>query len=912
MNELPSGTVTFLFTDIEGSTKLSQEHPEAMSGLLARHHEILQQAIAAYNGFIFRVIGDSFSAAFHDANDALRAALEAQRGLHNEAWSPAPVKVRMGIHTGAAQLQDESKAEVYSGYAILALTYRIMSAGHGGQILLSQSTYELARDRLPAKAQLIDMGERRLKDMLRPEHLYQLTVPDLPSEFHPLKTLESFPHNLPTQLTSFVGRTKEMAEVRVMLNLARLVTLTGPGGTGKTRLALEVGMEELPSFSNGVWLVELAPLADPAQIMPAMAQAFGLQEHPFTPLPSLVIDYLRDKRLLLILDNCEHLIDACARLVDDLLRQCMGLKVLASSREALGIAGEMAYRLPPLMDSESTQLFMERARLANPKFDLTESNAAFVAQICSRLDGIPLAIELAAARTRLLTPEQIAARLDDRFRLLVGGSRTALPRQQTLRALIDWSYDLLSEEEKRLFRTASVFVGGWTLEAIEAVADDPNVLETLEQLVNKSLVIAEDRGAEMRYFMLETIRQYAREKLFDAQQASAARDRHFFYFDDLAENIWNVFQTDNLLAWRNKADDEMENLRAAIEWGLENHVEESIRLATNFCLATGWMGSRQMDGLTLCRSAINRVKSLPPVEGTANIQRQKSLAKASFAHGLVGMSSGSMLLVIQDLQEAIALSRAAGDKRILGYSLEMFFRASTFLDTPGAVEAAEEGYAIFRDGVNDNWGLSMSYQNMATMAISKGDHSEKEKYLAKFKELIREAPLSLQAGLFYLSMGMSENAQGNYEIAKTYFEDGLNVFKHVRNWNFQLIMMSELGHIARHTGKISEAKQVYKETLMGWQNLGNRGAIAHQWECIALIAMAEEEPQRAAKLLGAAEALRERAQAPMTDNERIEYDQSISRLHAMLADEEFNSLWLDGRTMTMEQATQLALECLEE
>src|SRR5258706_1317015 len=592
MGDLPSGTVTFLFTDIEGSTKLAQQYPDAMSALLARHNGILNQAIEAHKGFVFRVIGDSFSAAFHDANDALQAALEAQRNLHNETWSPAPVKVRMGIHTGAAQVDIENKENTYSGYATLALTQRIMNAGHGGQILLSQSKYELTRDGLPEKAHFVDMDERRLKDVLRPEHLYQLSSSDLPFEFQPLNTLEAFLHNLPVQLTSFVGREKETTEIKSLLSSARLVTLTGSGGTGKTRLSIEVGMALLPAFANGVWLIELAPLADPAQIIPALAQAFGLQELPFRPLASQVIDYLRDKKLLLILDNCEHLIEACARLADDLLHQCAGLKILASSREALRIAGEIAYRTPSLADSESTHLFVDRARATNPKFSLTDSNASSVTQICSRLDGIPLAIELAAARTKLLSVDQIAARLDDLFRLLVGGSRTALPRQQTLRALIDCSYDFTAEAEKKLLRTASVFVGGWTLEALEAVSADPNAIEHLDGLFNKSLVVTEEHGNEMRYFLLETIRQYAREKLFEMKQSSAVRDRHFVYFDELSEKIWDATRSAEILVWRDTADLETENMRAALEWGLDHHAEAAVHLAANMCVFSGWIGEQ--------------------------------------------------------------------------------------------------------------------------------------------------------------------------------------------------------------------------------------------------------------------------------------------------------------------------------
>jgi len=908
MSSFPTGTVTFLFTDIEGSTRLWQEHPEAMSLANARHDSILRKAIETNNGYIFQIVGDSFSAAFHNAKDGLRAAVAAQRELQREVWQErAPIKVRMGLHTGAAELRSSDGSDKYDGYATIASTQRVMSVAHGGQVLLSHPTHELLQNDLPEGNTFRNLGEHRLKDLRTPLRLFQLIVADLSQEFPPLNSLNAFPNNLPIQLTSFIGRDKEMAKIKALLSSARLVTLTGSGGTGKSRLSVEIARGELPSFTNGTWLIELAPLADPSQIIPTVAQVFGLQEHPFGPLASLLMDYLRDKKILLILDNCEHLIEACARLANDLLHQCAGLKILASSREALGIAGEVAYHVPSLAESESTRLFTERALAANPNFHLTESNTSSVTQICSRLDGIPLAIELAAARTKLLSPEQIASRLDDRFRLLVGGSRTALRRQQTLRALIDWSYDLLSDEEKRLFRTASVFISGWTLEALEAVTDDANALEHLEQLVNKSLVVTEERGNEMRYFMLETIRQYAREKLFDAQEVSRARDRHFFYFDNLAENIWNVFRTENIFTWRDQADDEIENLRTAVEWALDNHVERSIRLAANFCLATGWMGNRMDDGLQLCQSAIDQVRTLPPAMGAANFERQKLLAKALFAKGMVGMSHGNMPIVIQDLQDAIATARLSGDKRVLGLSLGMYFTATTFIRAPFAEDAAEESFLIFTEEVDDYWGLSMAYQSKSRIAEAKGDQIEKENYRAKYKELVRQAPLSFQAGLFYLSTGMTESIQGNYEAAKTYFEEGLTVFNGLRNWNFRLIMTSELGHIARHTGKISEAKQIYFETLQGWQNMGNRSAIANQLECFGYLAMAEEEPQRAIKLFGAAEFLREQINSLMTDYEQAEYVDAITRLRTMVTEMEFTSLWTNGRSMAMEQAIQFAL-----
>jgi predicted ATPase/class 3 adenylate cyclase len=903
MPDLPTGTVTFLFTDIEGSTPLWEREPDQMRLALASHNAILSQAIEAHDGRVYKTIGDAFQAAFALPAQAVAAALAAQRQLATHTWETnSPLRVRMGLHVGPAVAQGSDYVTTHT----LNRVARIMSTGHGGQILLSAEVAELMRGYLPSDVVLRDVGQHRMKGLIQLEHLFQVVVPDLPAEFPPLASLEEFPNNLPVQLTSFIGREKEMAEIKAMLNSARLVSLTGSGGTGKTRLSIEVGTEELTSFANGVWLIELAPLADPSQIIPAMAQVFGLQELPFAPLAALVMDYLRDKKILLILDNCEHLIEACARLAHDLLHECAGLKILASSREALGIAGEMAYRTPSLANSESTRLFVERARAANSKYTLTERNASSVAQICSRLDGIPLAIELAAARTKLLSPEQISARLDDRFRLLVGGSRTALPRQQTLRALIDWSYDLLSDEEKQLLRTASVFVGGWTLDALEAVADDPDMFEHLEQLVNKSLVVTEERDNEMRYFMLETIRQYAREKLFDAKQAVAARDRHFVYFDDLSEKMWEASRSPDLLAWRDQVDDEAENLRAALEWGLENHVEQAVHLAANFCIVSGWM-SKQVEGLALVKSAIERARSLPPVDGNANIHRQKLIAKALFAEGMVGLGQGNLPLVRQHLQEAIAISRSTSDKLILGYSLEMFFAVSQFINLPGGPEAAQEALVIFTDEIDDKWGLGMAYQSMARIASSRGDLSEKQKYFGKLKELTQEAPLSLQAAMSFVGIGLDESVHGNYGTAKQIFEDGLNIFRRLRNKNFQMIMTSELGHIARHTGDMTQAGNIYRETIKGWQDLGNRSALAHQLECFAFIAIAEEEPERAIKLFGAAEALREKINSPMTDYERVEYVKEVAQLRSLLNKSDFTSLWAEGRVLTMEQAIAYAL-----
>ncbi|MGE5264534.1 MAG: ATP-binding protein, partial [Acidobacteriota bacterium] len=577
MNALPSGTVTFLFTDIEGSTALAQQYPDAVPALLARHQTLVREAVERHQGHVFQIIGDAICAAFRTAPDALNAAVEAQRALLRETWSPAAIRVRMGIHTGIAQAGTvDVITGGYSGYSTLARVQRVMATAHAEQILLSNTTAELLRGELPAGIAMRDLGEHRLKGILNPERLWQVIAPDLPQDFAPLQTLNAIPNNLPIQLTSFVGREKEIVQLKHQLTTTRLLTLTGSGGTGKTRLSLQVAAEVLDTFKDGVWFVELAPVADPALLPQTVAFALGVPEQPGRAILDLLIDHVRAKQLLLILDNCEHLIDACAKLVDKLLRAAPDLKIVTSSREDLGIAGETVHRVPSLsvfepgqaptldaiLHSECVRLFLERASAVQSSFQLTEKNAPSIAQICRRLDGIPLAVELAAARVKVFSPEQIASRLDNRFGLLTGGSRTALPRQQTLRALIDWSYDLLSEPEKTLLRRLAVFSSGWTFEAAEAVCagegiEQANVLDLLSHLVDKSLVVVEESDAEgARYRLLETIRQYARDKLLESGESVRVRDRHLAFYLEFAEhNEPNLFIPDEI-EWLDRREPE--------------------------------------------------------------------------------------------------------------------------------------------------------------------------------------------------------------------------------------------------------------------------------------------------------------------------------------------------------------------
>src|SRR5438094_6811639 len=502
----------FLFTDIEGSTTLWEKFPEPMRGALAQHDLVLRGIIEGRNGRVFKTVGDSFFAVFPAADDAVAAAADVQHRLLAEPWTEVgeSLRVRIAIHTGPAESRDGD----YFGPTLNRLA-RILASAHGGQIVLSKAVVDLLGSRLRATAKLIDLGEHRLRDLIRPEHIFQYIERGLREDFPLLRSLSAFAHNLPGQLTSFIGRETEVAEIKHLISRTRLLTLTGSGGNGKTRLALQTAAEMVDHFANGVWFVDMAAVLDSTLIATTVAATLRLREQPGHTMLETLVAFLKGKRLLLIFDNCEQIVSACAVLAEKLLKACPELHILATSREALAVAGETTWRVPSLpvppaqpldsfeklAENPSVRLFVDRSTSVVPDFQLTAGNAPAVAKIRRRLDGIPLAIELAAARVKVMTVEQIAERLDDRFRLLTGGSRTALPRQQTLRAAVDWSYDLLSEPERVLLHRLSVFAGGWTLEAAEAVCrgdglEDFGVLDLLCQLVDKSLVLADEQDGE--------------------------------------------------------------------------------------------------------------------------------------------------------------------------------------------------------------------------------------------------------------------------------------------------------------------------------------------------------------------------------------------------------------------------------
>ena len=929
MNSLPSGTVTFLFTDIEGSTRLWDTYPEAMKAALAQHDSILKEAIESNHGHIIKTTGDGVHAVFTTALDALNAAITSQRQLTSlplesqlpiaPPQSPASnllLPVRMGLHTGEAELRDND----YFG-GTLNRAARIMSAGHGGQILISDVTAQVVREHLPRHVSLLDVGEHHLRGLLQIEKIHQVIAPDLQKDFPLLNSVPTATNNLPVQLTSFIGREREIAEATERFNEARLLTLIGPGGTGKTRLSIQLGTELLPQFPDGVWFIELAALTDPALILQTIASVLGVRAQVGMPLITIVTDYLRSRNLVLILDNCEHLVEASAQLAEDFLRHAPHIKIIASSREALGIRGETVYRVPSLslpsaqdssaskiMGFESVQLFTERASAANPKFHLTDENASYVAQICSRLDGIPLALELAASRVSAFTPEQIAKRLDDRFKLLTGGSRTALPRQQTLRALIDWSYDILSADECKLLKRLSVFAGGWIFEAAESMFDDMDVLELLPQLVNKSLVIIDDDASEPRYRLLETIRQYARDKLLESGEAAEIRNRHLEYHVRLAESAELELYGNMALNWVNRLEAEYDNLRTAIEWGMDHDAMAVLRIAgalPNFWFRRGY----ESEGIQWIHEALERVKQLPEVQGDAARERMVVIAKSWQSVAFMSFSQGNMPAASEAAATCAGYARQLGDKKLLATVLVFEASAKMMSAHFNEVDHILREALVIVDESNDPFAIGMAYGMLGARMMMAGKDDEKSRaFTAKALAALKGNENRFGHSMVLFAMAMGARFNGHFDEARAQFTLLVPVFYEMGDHHRSNMVRSEMAHMERLEGHRDTAEAMYRETILEWKRLGHRAAVANQLECFAFIAKAHEQPDRAVRLLGAAEALRELINIDMSQMERVEYEREVNDLKANMDGKNFASLWTEGRAMNMEQAIALALE----
>jgi predicted ATPase/class 3 adenylate cyclase len=912
----PTGTVTFLFTDIEGSTTMWERDRETMSKALARHDRILRDAVEERGGYVFKTVGDAFCCAFWTAADALDAALEVQRTLFGEEWQQTgPLMVRMALHTGAAEERDGD----YFGPPVNRVA-RLLSAAHGGQVLLSLPTQELVRDQLPAGTSLRDLREHRLKDLFRPERVYQLLAPELPSEFPPLRTLDAYRTNLPVQPTPLVGREREVGDIvdRVRSEEARLLTLTGPGGTGKTRLALQAGADLLEGFDDGTFFIDLATITDPAQVPSAIAGPLGLKESAEQTLLETLKSYLHHKHLLLVLDNFEQVLDG-APIVAELLAACAKLKVLATSRIPLRLYGEQEYPVPPLAapdprvlpplkaltQYEAVRLFVERARAIKPEFAVTNESAPAVAEICARLDGLPLAIELAAARVRVLPPQRMLQRLDDRLKLLRGGARDLPTRQQTLRGTIDWSHDLLNEEEKALFARLSVFAGGRTLEAIEEICDpegDLDALEGVESLVEKSLLRQEEgSGGAPRFVMLETVHEYAREKLQESGEAEEVKKHHAEYFLALAEEGEPGLRGPEAAAWLERLEAEHDNLRAALSWALEQEeVELGLRLA-GALWRFWWMRSHYSEGLMWLENAL-------AVAGQGAGQGSPSArAMALSGIGEIASHQGDLDQAQEACEEGLKLlaNEASAAKIYLLLSLGKVARMRE--DYNWATQVNEESVALSKE-MRDTWGLASSLLSSALVNHIRGDSERATELYEESMDLFREWGDKQGLAFCSLDLGLLMISQGDLVRAQKLTEESVALFRELGSRGDVSLCLNNLGWIAFLRDDLSKALHLYKQSLaLAWET-GMYTVVLDDLAGFACLAGAQGDGVRAAQLCGAAEALHEATGYPQDPISQAEMEPYLASGRSQIHEAEWAKAWEEGRTMTLEEAVSYALE----
>jgi len=774
---IPTATRTFLFTDIEGSTRIWSERSAEMSAALARHDALVGDALRADGGQIFKTMGDAFCAAFGTPVDAVSAALAVQRALAAEDWSafgPAfpALRVRIAIHTGEAEVRDGD----FYGPPVNRVA-RLLGAGHGGQVLVSGTAASELVDGLRPEVTLLDLGDHRLKDLSRPERIHQLTAPDLERDFPPLRTLERHRTNLPIQATSFVGRERERAEVKRQLAEARLVTLTGAGGSGKTRLALQVAAEMLDDLPDGAWFVDLAPILDPDVVLGALAAVLGLRAQPERPLVETVLEHLKPRELLVVLDNCEHLLGAAAELAEAILRTAPGVRLLATTRERLAVSGEQVWPVPTLglpaapagpmetaevealVAHEAVMLFVDRARAANVDFEATEQNIAAIVEICGRLDGLPLAIELAAARVRLLAPEQIRVHLQQRFALLTSGRRTALPRQQTLRGAIDWSYDLLSEAERKVFRRCAMFRGGWDLAAALAVCreeefDEWAVLDLLSQLVDKSLVVLLDDVAETaRYGWLETLAEYARERLAEAgdNENATVRARHLSHYLAVAQEGRPQLDGNEREVWRERLRAELENFRGAFDWASHDPAAAASGVLMAEQLAGFWAGERT------AAEAHELISRFTHVEVGPHVAPEQ--AKLLWFDGLLLLQLVREAEAKSVLGDALERARQVGNERLESWVLHELSTVAMAHEDPATAIACLEASIAIKRRVAPAWdvaiglnALCVAYENIDPDR-SEGLYLQLLEMAAEGEDHVRPATrAAAEAGLFDLAL----------------------------------------------------------------------------------------------------------------------------------------------------------------
>ncbi|WP_207546933.1 LuxR family transcriptional regulator [Mycobacterium kubicae] len=1005
---LPTGTVTLLLADVEGSTGLWETEPDQMSTALAQLNRIVNDSVGGHDGVrpLEQGEGDSFVAAFARASDAVACALALQQAPLE------PIRLRIGVHTGEIQLRDDAN---YAGPTINR-TARLRDLAHGGQTVLSGVTESLVADRLPDGVWLIELGSYPLRGVARPERVVQLCHPGLRNEFPPLRVRgAAVSHNLPVQLTSFIGRQREMAELRDVIAPHRLVTLTGAGGAGKTRLAVEVASERSAEFDDGVWCVDLAPITIPEVVPVTVARTLGLPDQPGRSTMELLTRFFGQKKTLLLLDNCEHLLDACVLLVEELLRRCPHLTIIATSREPLGVTGELSWRVPSLsVADEAVELFTDRARRIRPDFVVTESNRPVVVEICRRLDGMPLAIELAAARVRALSLHQILDSLHDRFRLLTGGARTSVRRQQTLRASVDWSHALLTDPERVLFRRLAVFAGGFDLAAAQAVGagselESYQLLDQLSLLVDKSLVVASETSTDtgMRYGMLETVRQYAQEKLGESGEADEVRTRHRDYYADTAAALEASGHAadDVLLRW---AQREMDNLRAAFAWSRESaDLETALRLILS--LRPLWIrGGRIMEALAgldavLADGSNSQIapevwvgavayRGILAAFGTipSDMGRQEQalavarrlgntdlVARALIACGMSAIYSAD--LAEPYFAEAIGLVRASGDQWSECQIVSHQATAYTFAAEPLPARATAERARDLADALGDRFfsrnarawlGLAVMMQGHLTeageiaCAVAREAEAAKDLMMIVYGHVVHGIVLAYQgkasdayaavdsalravdalggvaedtalavlatacladgdggAGLRFceaawkctnplremLTRSVSPIAEaalacGDLTTARRWADENVAM---VPGWQ-QLVALTARAHIAMAQGDPEQAERDAHDALAVAARTQGYLRVPDTLECLARLAAHAGNTSYAARLCGAADAMRQRTGQVRFPMYQPGYDSALAHIRDTVGQDAFEAAWAEGAALSTEEAIAYA------